>query len=77
MKGFALGLALNKKEGEGNSELRRWLKGTNGVSMGIRMGRVKLRINITRVLRNCRNCPSRAATSAISAISENTSYINP
>ena len=42
-----------------------------------RMGRVKLRINITRVFRNCRNCPSRAATRAISAISENTSDINP
>ena len=39
--------------------------------------RVKLRINITRLFRNCRNCPSRAATRAISAISENTSDINP
>ena len=43
----------------------------------IAWGRVKLRINITRVFRNCRNCPSRAATRAISAISENTSDINP
>ena len=43
----------------------------------IAWGRVKLRINITRVFRNCRNCPSRAATRAISTISENTSDINP
>ena len=43
----------------------------------IAWGRVKLRINITRVFRNCRNCPSRVATRAISAISENTSDINP
>ena len=43
----------------------------------IAWGRVKLRINITRVFRNCRNCPSRAATRAISAISENTSDVNP
>ena len=43
----------------------------------IAWGRVKLRINITRVFRNYRNCPSRAATRAISAISENTSDINP
>ena len=43
----------------------------------IAWGRVKLRINIMRVFRNCRNCPSRAATRAISAISENTSDINP
>ena len=33
---------------------------------------VKLRINITRVFRNCRNCPRRCATRAISVISENT-----
>ena len=43
----------------------------------IAWGRVKLRINITRVFRNCRNCPSRAATRAISAISDNTSDIYP
>ena len=43
----------------------------------IAWGRVKLRINITRVFRNYRNCPSRAATRAISAISENTSDIYP
>ena len=47
------------------------------VGMGNRMGRVKLRIHITRVFRNCRNCPRRCATRAISAISENTSDINP
>ena len=47
------------------------------ISVGNRMGRVKLRINITRVFRNCRNCPSRAATRAIFAFSENTSDINP
>ena len=32
----------------------------NQISMGNRMGRVNLRINITRVFRNCRNCPIRA-----------------
>ena len=47
------------------------------VSICNRMGQVKLRINITRVFRNCRNCPSCAATRVICAISENTSDINP
>ena len=40
------------------------------VCIGNRMGRVKLRINIPCVFRNCRNCgncPSRAATRAIPA----------
>ena len=59
------------------NELTSRKNNTSFVSMGNRMGRVKLRINITRVFRNCRNCPSRAATRAISAISENTSDINP
>ena len=49
----------------------------NEMCIGNRIGRVKVRINITRVFRNCRNCPSRAATRAISVISENTSDINP
>ena len=34
-------------------------------SMGNRMGRVKLRINITCVFRNCRNCPSHAVPFAL------------
>ena len=45
--------------------------------MLIAWGRVKLRINITRVFRICRNCQSREATRAISANAENTGDINP
>ena len=41
------------------------------------MGRVKLTVNITRVLENSRNRPCRAATRTISATSENTSDTNP
>ena len=62
-------------EGEENANTKR--KTYYDLVLVIEWGRVKLRINITRVFRNCRNCPSRAATRAISAISENTSDINP
>ena len=47
------------------------------ICIGDRMGRVKLRINITSVFGSCRNYLSRPATRAISATSESTSDINP